>query len=82
MNPSRPYLIVLLAVLLAIPLMIAVVRLRERRNRDAWHKLELGRRKRNIAEYRTWQWLYGKPRVPRISDHRLNKRRAGPPQTD
>ena len=68
MDQSRPYLITLLVVLLGIPVLIAIARLRERKNRDAWRRLERGRRRRNIAEYRTWQWLYGKPRVPRLTD--------------
>lgn len=73
MDQSHPYLITLLAALLGIPMLIAIARKRERKNRDAWRTLERGQRRRNIAEYRTWQWLYGKPRAPRITDQRPPK---------
>ena len=70
MDQSHPYLIALLLLLLAIPVLVGFARRRERKNRDAWHSLEKGRRRRNIAEYRAWQWLYGKPRPRYLSDQR------------
>jgi len=76
MDQSNPVLIALLACLFAIPLIVALARRRERKHREAWHALERGRRKRNIAEYRTWQWLYGKPRPHRLTDQRPSKRDA------
>ncbi len=70
MDPSRPYLLALLALLLAIPPLVAVARRIERKNHEKWCDLERGRRRRNIAEYRAWQWLYGKPRPRCLTDQR------------
>ncbi len=76
MDQQQPYLIALLAALMAVPLVFAFMRSREKKHRAQWHDLERGRRKRNIAEYRTWQWLYGKPKARRITDQRAGKERG------
>lgn len=70
MQPFQPYLIGLLAALMLIPLAVLIAHRGDRKRRESWHALERGRRKRNIAEYRTWQWLYGKPKPKRIADLR------------
>ena len=68
MSETQLHLIVLLLILLLIPLAMFISHGRDRRNRETWHAVERGRRKRNIAEYRTWQWLYGKPKPKRLTD--------------
>jgi hypothetical protein len=68
-NQNLP-LLGLLAGLLVIPVVIFVRRRFEQRAREQWLQLERTNRKRNIAHYRAWQWLHGKPKPKRLADLR------------
>ncbi len=80
MDQSRIYLIALLLGLLVIPLAVFIARRRERKTRETWQTLEQSRRRRNMAEYRAWQWLYGKPRPRRLTDQRGGKGHSANPK--
>ena len=70
MTQTNTLLIVLLLSLLLIPLAIYASGRRDRNKREEWQAIEAGQRRRNVAHYRAWQWLYGKPKPKRLADLR------------
>ena len=75
MSETHLNLVVMLLILLLIPVAVFISHRRDRKKRETWHAVEQGRRKRNVAEYRTWQWLYGKPKPKRLTDGRHSAKR-------
>lgn len=79
MTTADQPLVILLAVLSLIPVVVLISRRVARSNREKWQVLERTHRRRNIAEYRTWQWLFGRPKTRRLADMRVGPGRKGKP---